>query len=604
MMKWEMLALAVLAAACAPDATGPAPPARQGTVAFQGEEEGPPPPHDFGPDTYRTGLFTGQGITRPGLSCGESGRDGRVCSGFLPSVVDGALLDVTVMVPHGRGPHPLIVIMHGWGGDKSGWGDFATTLLGDGFAIVRYSARGFGASWGQVNLADVHVELEDLRSLIGQVVDDRRLRLNPDAVALFGASYGGGHSWLGTLEPSFSSPRGAAVRIRTVVPAVTWTDLLYSLIPNGRPRGSIHSPGSAKLSYINGLFTSGIRLSQGRPYPNYPDYLVTWAQWISAVEPNDADPVFRQIVDGAAGYRSVWWQQELWQDVAVSRLPIFQVQGFTDDLFPVTESKRMLLALKTLDPTYPIASYFGDLGHPRASNRSAEIDYVFGLIHEWMAFYLKGDGAEPEHVIRAAITRPRTDPFNPADVISAASFAELGDRIIAWDFEESSTLINPLSDPLGGFFWDPLVMEAARELEPLSAAPPSAVVESSLAGYEVAVAELSGGASLLIAGEPVVSLRAATLAHRVQLNVRLFDVRPDGAEHLVTRGTVTLDSGAAARPLGTVDVTIPTYGNVWEATAESVLRLEITNLDSPYIAPSRVPSVTEISNVRLEVPAR
>jgi predicted acyl esterase len=216
-----------------------------------------------------------------------------VCSGFLPSVVDGALLDVTVMVPHGRGPHPLIVIMHGWGGDKSGWGDFATTLLGDGFAIVRYSARGFGASWGQVNLADVHVELEDLRSLIAQVVDDRRLRL-----------------------------------------------------------------------------------------------------------------------------------------------------------------------------------------------------------------------------------------------------------------------------------------------------------------------KLSGGASLLIAGEPVVSLRAATLAHRVQLNVRLFDVRPDGAEHLVTRGTVTLDSGAAARPLGTVDVTIPTYGNVWEATAESVLRLEITNLDSPYIAPSRVPSVTEISNVRLEVPAR
>jgi predicted acyl esterase len=109
---------------------------------------------------------------------------------------------------------------------------------------------------------------------------------------------------------------------------------------------------------------------------------------------------------------------------------------------------------------------------------------------------------------------------------------------------------------------------------------------------------------MLIAGEPVVSLRAATLAHRVQLNVRLFDVRPNGSEHLVTRGTLTLDSGGATRPPGTVDVTIPTYGNVWEATAESVLRLEITNLDSPYIAASRVPSVTEISNVRLEVPAR
>lgn len=603
-MKREMLALVLAAVACTPDATGPAPAARQITVAFQREDEGPPPPHEFGPDTYRTGLFTGQGTTRPGLSCGASGGNGRVCSGFLPGAVDGALLDLTILVPRGPGPHPLIVILHGWGGDKTGWDDFAATLVDDGFAVLRYSARGFGDSWGQANLADVHVELEDLRSLIGQLVDRPGLRLDPDAVALAGASYGGGHSWLGSLEPSFRSPRGVAVRIRTVVPVATWTDLLYSLIPNGQSRRSIDSPGSAKLSYINGLLTSGLRLSPARPYPNYPDYLIAWDAWVHAFEPNEDDPVFRQIVDGVAGYRSVWWQQGFWRDVARTRLPILQVQGFTDDLFPLAESKRMLLALKTLDPTYPIASYFGDLGHPRASNKTAEIDYVFGLVREWLTFYLKGEGEEPAHVIRAAITRPRAEPFNPADVITVASFDGLAGRILALDFEESATLINPLSDPLGGFFWDPLIMDAAQELEPLPPAPSSAVVETSLARYEVAVAELSGGGPLIIAGEPVVSLRASTPAHRVQLNVRLFDLRPDGAEHLVTRGTLTLDSGSAGNALGTVDVSIPTYGNMWEATAESVLRLEISNLDSPFIAPSRVPSVTEISNVRLEVPVR
>jgi hypothetical protein len=113
-------------------------------------------------------------------------------------------------------------------------------------------------------------------------------------------------------------------------------------------------------------------------------------------------------------------------------------------------------------------------------------------------------------------------------------------------------LINPVSDPYEGFYWDPLVIEAARELKPYPLPPPeSAVVETSLAVYTVGVAELTGGSSLLLAGQPTASLSAFTLAPRVQLNVRLFDVAPDGTRQLVTRGTcLLLDSG------GTADVII------------------------------------------------
>jgi predicted acyl esterase len=104
---------------------------------------------------------------------------------------------------------------------------------------------------------------------------------------------------------------------------------------------------------------------------------------------------------------------------------------------------------------------------------------------------------------------------------------------------------------------------------------------------------------LLIAGQPAVSLRASTTAVRVQLNVRLIDVAPDGRQHLITRGTFMLQAAP-----GRSDIVIPTYGNVWEAPPDHALRLEITTLDSPYLAPSRVPSVTEISQVRLELPVR
>jgi hypothetical protein len=291
--------------------------------------------------------------------------------------------------------------------------------------------------------------------------------------------------------------------------------------------------------------------------------------------------------------------------VAARRTPVFQVQGFTDDLFPLPEAKRMLLALQTLDPQYPIASYFGDLGHPRASNKPGETDYVLGLIQQWLDFYLKGVGAEPPHLVYAAITRPRDEPFDRANVITVASYDELATGKVSRELDGVAVLTNPSTDPQGGFVWDPLVMEAARELKPYNLPPPpSAVVETSLAVYQVPVAALTGGGALLIAGQPTVTLQATTPAPRVQLDVRLFDVAQDGRRELVTRGTYTLQRVSLGDPRAGVPVTIPTYGNLWRAPADHMLRLEISNLDSPYIAPSRVPSVTHISHVRLEVPFR
>ena len=90
----------------------------------------------------------------------------------------------------------------------------------------------------------------------------------------------------------------------------------------------------------------------------------------------------------------------------------------------------------------------------------------------------------------------------------------------------------------------------------------------------------------------------------MQLDVRLFDVRPGGARQIVTRGTYTVDTGSPGIPIGQATITIVTYGNVWHAATADRLRLEITNVDSPYLTPSRIPSVTEVSNVRLDIPIR
>ena len=603
-----VVVLASLLTACQEEGLGPAhesaariPPALAWSAADQ--DRSPPSPYRFGPDSYRTGVFTGEGLTPTGLDCSFSTAERRDCRGFLASDVDGARLDVTLQTPTTGGPYPLIALIHGYAGSKTSSGDIAARMIDEGYAVLRYSTRGFGDSWGQVNMTDIHAEIADLRSMIGQVVDDPSFEINGDAVAVTGASYGGGHSWLAAVTPTFTTSGGAAVRIRTVVPIAAWTDLLYSLIPNGRERRSVDSPGGLKLSYVNGLYASGIRRNLERPYPNYPEYFVGWHAWINAAEPTRGDPIYRSIVDGLAGYRSIWWQQPFWETAAAARVPIFQVQGLTDDLFPLPEAKRMLLALQTLDPSYPISTYLGDLGHPRASNKPGEVEYVMQLITEWLAFYLKGVGTEPQHIVRAAITRPRDEPFDPANVIEVARYEDLSSTIIAREFEGAAVLVNPAADPMAGFLWDPFVMEAARELEPLPAPPESPLVANSLGVYEVSVAEL-GGSDLLLAGQPLVFMHVQTLAPRVQINARLFDIAPDGTKRLITRGTYTIDRSTSGGSAAGRGIMIPTYGNVWLAPATHRLRLELTNVDSPYLTPSRIPSVSTISGVRLELPVR
>ena len=318
------------------------------------------------------------------------------------------------------------------------------------------------------------------------------------------------------------------------------------------------------------------------------------------MEPNTADPVYRQIFDGTAGYRSIWWQQDFWANAIRNRVAVFQVQGLNDDLFPLPEAKRMLLALQSLDPLYPIASYFGDLGHPRSTNKAGERDgNAMGLARQWFDVLPE----RRRHGARARGARGHYAPARPSVQSCRCDHrAELRcarDQYRGERFQRLAILVNPLADPYAGFFWDPLVMEASHELTPLAPPPEPPLVGRSLGVYTVPVAELSGRQPLLIAGQPTVSLRATTFAPRVQLDVRLIDAAPDGSRELITRGTLIVEG-----PDLTADIAIPTYGNAWEAAPDHVLRLEITNIDSPYLTPSRVPSVTLISRVQLTLPVR
>jgi len=146
-------------------------------------------------------------------------------------------------------------------------------------------------------------------------------------------------------------------------------------------------------------------------------------------------------------------------------------------------------------------------------------------------------------------------------------------------------------------------MEGSEELKPYTESTvPSVRVNSSYAKYKAKAKQLSGGGDLTIAGQPTVTIDAFVTGHRVQLNVRLID-EAGPTDYLITRGTYTIDAGTGI-DIGRRTIVIPTYGNYWRVSANDNIRLEISNVDSPYLTPSHEPSTTVISSVRLDVPVR
>ena len=200
---------------------------------------------------------------------------------------DGVPLDVDVTLPaEGTGPFPTIVMMHGWGGSKADFesstpqGNGNTTFgynnvfyAQHGFAVLNYSARGWGRSCGTpvsregtpgcekgwVHLADQRYEDRDSQYLLGLLADARITK--PKVIGVTGISYGGGQSielaYLknrirltnGEFAP-WTSAKGKAMEIAAAYPRWPWSDLVDALTPATAARSSASAPdGEAITSF-------------------------------------------------------------------------------------------------------------------------------------------------------------------------------------------------------------------------------------------------------------------------------------------------------------------------------------------------------------------
>src|SRR6478752_6352996 len=144
-----------------------------------------------------------------------------------PGVNEPVQLDSTLYLP-AQTPAPAVIMAHGFGGSKRSVAADAEQLAQAGFVVLAYSARGFGASTGQIALDSLDYEIPDARAIVDWLADQPEVVQDAPGdprVGVTGGSYGGALSLM---------LAGTDPRIDAAVPLITWNDLGQALFPNAQ----------------------------------------------------------------------------------------------------------------------------------------------------------------------------------------------------------------------------------------------------------------------------------------------------------------------------------------------------------------------------------
>lgn len=562
-----------------------------------------------------------------GLSCSKVTTSDNVsymkCSGEIPSF-DGIGLDTDVSIPIGvTKARQTLVMLHGWGQDKTFWE--ASTTAGDGagswhwnnvwfvskgWVVVNYTARGFQQSCGitdqdanctpngYTHLADKRFETRDSQVLLGKLVDAGIA--NPKELAATGDSYGGGQTWLLSTSLPWQSPKGVKLQLAAGVPLYGWTDLFDSLTPNGRATPAVEqSPphnvpfGIAKESYIDGLYAVGRAEANGRYDENPADIGTNLDEQLQREQQGEpyssTDPELQQIVDSYT-YRSAYYATDYLdalQAGTVRPVPVLSVQGWTDPLFPPVQTLQMFRKLKAADPSYPIQMVFGDVGHSNAQNPAWQWQPINTLAYGFLEAHVLGK--------KTAVPASQAYSFQTecGGTAQPAPISGQWDSLATSNVELASTTAGTTSsaDPnaADGEASDPIANSGCLT-------ETSGTTDPGAAYYSFP----STGEHLL--GVPAVQLPYTLTGEDATVAFKLWDAKPDGSKTLVTRGEYRLSTTDGDPASGVLKTYL--YGNDWVFPVGDTIVLQVTQNDAPYLRPDNEPSTIGWAGVTLDLPTR
>jgi pimeloyl-ACP methyl ester carboxylesterase len=114
----------------------------------------------------------------------------------------GAMLNALAYVAEGPGPHPTLLLLHGFPGNEKNL-DLAQAIRRDGWDVVYFDYRG---SWGSPGDFSFTHCIEDTESAVAYLRDPahaKKLRADPASIVLIGHSMGGMMArYVGAQDPA------------------------------------------------------------------------------------------------------------------------------------------------------------------------------------------------------------------------------------------------------------------------------------------------------------------------------------------------------------------------------------------------------------------
>ncbi|WP_435225851.1 alpha/beta fold hydrolase [Streptomyces sp. Tue6028] len=457
---------------------------------------------------------------------------------------------------------PAVLLAHGFGGSKADVRDEAERLARDGYAVLTWSARGFGRSTGTIGLNDPDAEVADVSRLIDWLARRPEVRLDADGdprVGVTGASYGGAVSLLAAAYDR---------RVDAIAPAVTYWNLADALFPNG----------------VFKKLWAGVFVNTGGGCDRFqPRLCAMYNRVAESGKPDEAATrMLQERSPSAVGDRI--------------KVPTLVVQGQSDSLFPLGQADATARAIRANGAPVDVDWISG--GHDGGDMETGRVE---SRVAAWFDRYLKDD--------KGADTGPAFRVTRTGGIDSTDGAAQLRGA--------SADTYPGLTD---GRRAVPLSGREQRFDNPAGGGPPAISALPGLGGSG-GLAQLSSlgvGVSLdfpgqyahfdspvlrddlRITGTPTATVHVTSSAGDAVLFAKVYDVGPGGRQQVLPSQLVTPLRVEGARTGKDVTVTLPAVDH--EVQKGHRLRLVLASTDLGYASPSAPATYTVSLKGDLTVP--
>ncbi|MFF6904499.1 alpha/beta fold hydrolase [Streptomyces sp. NPDC012389] len=496
----------------------------------------------------------------------------------------GVEIDTSYFTAGGSGKRPAVLIGHGFGGSKNDVRAQAEKLAADGYAVLTWSARGFGKSGGAISLNDPDGEVKDVSGLIDWLAERPEVELDKKGdprVGLTGASYGGAVSLLAA---------GHDQRVDAIAPVITYWNLADALFPDG----------------VFKKLWAGIFVTSGGGCEKFEKKLCEMYERVAVSGKSDAEAVklLTERSPSAVADRI--------------KVPSLLLQGQSDSLFPLGHADAMQKAISANGA--PVSVDWISGGHDGGDNETARVE---GRVGSWFDRYLKEEtGTDTGPAFRVTRTGgiDSTDGAALKRGASSDTYPGLrsGGREIALRAGGSApTGTGPSAGTAGAAATGTSTTETFRN--PAGSAPPAISAVPGVGGGLSQLSSLGVGLSLdfpgqfgrfesaplatsvRVTGTPTARVTVkATEGRDAVLFGKVYDVSPDGRQQVLPSQLVApyrITPDQQGKP---VELALPAVDHEFDAGHR--MRLVFSATDLGYASPAEPATYTVTLDGPLTVP--